>query len=228
MSDSSNSGSDRRDFLKQVATAGVIASAGALAPFARANAEQPPHEAPFDDSWTLKVKAAKYKAVFDSPGLDDGLALSHATFYAQGYMEQLDAKIPEMGLVVVLRHLGTALALNDKLWEKYELGEHTKIKDRATDAFAKRNLVARKDERSNLVNPEASIESLIASGVVILACNKAGRNLAANMAKKFNRDVEEVRTEFREGLLPGVLWQPSGIYATHRAQEVGCTFIKST
>jgi hypothetical protein len=129
---------------------------------------------------------------------------------------------------VVLRHAGTPLALSDKLWDKYDLGEHTKIKDRATDAFAKRNLVARREDKSSLVSPEASIEGLLANGVVILACNKAGRNLAATIARKLNRDVEEVRAEFREGILPGVLWQPSGIYATHRAQEVGCTFIKST
>jgi hypothetical protein len=227
MSDSSNSGSDRRDFLKQVATAGAVASAGALAPLAQLGA-QAARTSPFDDTWTRKVTAAKYKAVFDSPGIDDGLALMHATFYVQGYIEQLGVKPDEIVPVVVLRHAGTPLALNDKLWEKYALGEHTKVKDRATDASATRNLFARKDERSNLVNPEASIEALLASGAVVLACNKAARNLAATMAKKFNKDVEEVRAEFREGILPGVLYQPSGIYAVHRAQEVGCSFIKST
>jgi hypothetical protein len=228
MSNSGNPGSDRRDFLKQVATAGVVASAGALAPFARAEAEGLSHAAPFDDTWTQKVKSAKYRAVFDSSSIEDGLALMHATLFAQGYMEQLGAKPSEIVPVVVIRHSATPMALNDKLWEKYALGEYTKVKDRGTDAGAVRNLFARKDEKSNIVNPEASLESLLASGAVILVCNRAGRNLAARMAKQFNRDVEEVRAEVREGILPGLVWQPSGIYAIHRAQEVGCTFISST
>lgn len=227
MADSDNSRAPRREFLAQVASAGVMLTAGALAPFARAEA-QPAHAAPFDDTWTRRVVAAKYKAVFDSPGVEEGLALVHATFYAQGYREQLDVQPAELVPVVVLRHSGTPLALNDTLWEKYALGERTGVKDPLTNANALRNPFARRETKNAIIPPDASIEALVASGVVVLACNKAAMRMAATYAQKLSRDVEEVRAEFRAGLLPGVLYQPSGIYAVHRAQEVGCSFIKST
>ncbi|MEO7458068.1 MAG: hypothetical protein ABIY52_17555, partial [Gemmatimonadaceae bacterium] len=225
MTDASNSGSDRRDFLAQMATAGVAFSASALVPFARAEA-QPMRAAPFDDSWARRVSAAKYKAVFDSPGVEDGLALMHATFFMQGYHEQFDTAPSDTVPVVVLRHAGTPLALNDAMWEKYALGERTKVKDPVTNADAVRNPFAKREEKG-IVPPEASIEGLLASGAVVLACNKAAMRMATTYAQKMNRDVEEVRAEFRAGLVPGVIYQPSGIYAVHRAQGAGCTFIKS-
>ena len=64
--------------------------------------------------------------------------------------------------------------------------------------------------------------------MVLLACNKAAMRLANQLAQKLNRNADEVRAEFRAGVVPGVLLQPSGIYATLRAQDVGCAFIKST
>ena len=101
----------------------------------------------------------------------DGLALVHSTFFMQGYREQLDVGARDVVAVVVLRHFATALALNDELWKKYELGERSKVKDPATGKDALRNPFLR---------------------------------------------------------VSGVLLQPSGIYATLRAQDVGCAFIKST
>jgi intracellular sulfur oxidation DsrE/DsrF family protein len=32
----------------------------------------------------------------------------------------------------------------------------------------------------------------------------------------------------KANLIPGVILQPSGVYAAHRAQEAGCTYIRST
>ena len=71
--------------------------------------------ASFDDSWTRRVAAARHKAVFDSPGVDDGLALVHATFFMQGYKEQLGVGDSDVIPVVVLRRAGTALAFNDAI-----------------------------------------------------------------------------------------------------------------
>jgi hypothetical protein len=130
----------------------------------------------------------------------------------------------------VLRHAGTVIAMNDFLWEKYALGERAKVKDPITGKDALRNpfLHVSKDDKDPLVSPEASLEGLIASGAVLLVCNKAAMRYAGQMAQKFNRDPEEVRAEIRANIVPGVMLQPSGIYATLRAQDAGCAFIKST
>lgn len=229
-----SSGGDRREFLTTVAVAAVsIAGTACAAPVAAASFASPTgasRAAPFDDTWTRRVTAAKHKAVFDSPEVGDGLALTHATFYQQGYREQHDLGPRDVVPVVVLRHFATIVALNDAIWEKFALGERYKIKDPRTGKDALRNpfLRVEKDERNALVSPEASLEGLIASGAVLLACNKAAMRFAGMMATTFKRDAEEVRAEFRAGVVPGVQLQPSGIYATLRAQDMGASFIKST
>lgn len=222
---------DRREFLAQVVTAAVVvAGTGCAAPLAASSVGAMSQSSPFDDSWTRRVSAAKHRAVFDSPGIDEGLALVHATFYRQGYQEQFGIGPSEVIPVVVLRHMGTAMAFNDALWAKYGLGERSKVVDPATGKDALRNPFIRvaKDEKNGMVPADASIEALLANGAVILVCNKATMRLAGQIAAKVGRPVEEVRAEFRAAVVPGVLLQPSGIYAVLRAQDVGCGFLKST
>ena len=229
-----NPSPDRREFLTHVATAALVAGAACAAPLAAeslpASRSRASKGAPFDDSWTRRVAAAKHRAVLDSPGIEDGLALMHATYFIQGFREQLDVGASDILAVVVLRHQGTVIALTDSIWERYAIGERYKVKDPATGKDALRNPFLRvsKDDTNALVPPEASLEGLLASGAVLLACNKAAMRLAGQVAQKYNRNADEVRAEFRDGIVPGVLLQPSGIYATLRAQEVGCAFIKST
>jgi hypothetical protein len=222
---------DRREFLAQVVTAAaVVAGAGCATPLAAAGSSAIAQSAPFDDSWTRRVSAAKHRAVFDSPDINEGLALVHATFFRQGYQEQLGVGPSEVIPVVVFRHLGTSMAFNDALWAKYALGERSKLIDPATGKEAVRNPFARvgKDEKNAMVPADASIEVLLANGAVLLVCNKATMRLAGQVAAKFGKPVEDVRAEFRAAVLPGVLLQPSGVYAVLRAQDVGCGFLKST
>lgn len=222
---------DRREFIAQVVTAAaVVAGTGCTAPLAAASSVSMSPTAPFDDGWTRRVAAAKRRAVFDSPDINEGLALVHATFYRQGYREQFGLGGDEVIPVVVFRHLATSMAFNDALWAKYALGERSKVVDPATGKDALRNPFVRvgKDEKNAIVPLEASIEELVASGAVLLVCNKATMRLAGQVATKFGKPVEDVRAEFRAAVVPGILLQPSGIYATLRAQDVGCVFIKST
>jgi hypothetical protein len=222
---------DRREFLAQVVTAAALAAGtGCATSLAAASSGSPLPTPPFDDSWTRRVSAAKHRAVFDSPGIDDGLALVHAMFYRQGYQEQLGLGTGDVVPVVVLRHVGTAMAFNDALWAKYSLGERSKVIDPVTGKDALRNPFIRvgKDEKNAAVPADASIEALLSSGAVILVCNKATMRLAGQVAAKFSKPVEEVRAEFRAAVVPGVLLQPSGVYAVLRAQDVGCAFLKST
>ena len=222
---------DRREFLAHVVTAAaVVAGTGCAAPLAAASNASIARAAPFDDSWTRRVTAAKYRAVFDSPDINEGLALVHATFYRQGYQEQFGVGPSEVIPVVVFRHVGTSMAFNDALWAKYALGERSKLVDPATGREAVRNPFIRvgNDEKNAMVPADASIEALLTNGAVILVCNKAAMRLAGQVAAKFGKPVEDVRADFRAGVVPGVLLQPSGVYAVLRAQDVGCSFLKST
>jgi intracellular sulfur oxidation DsrE/DsrF family protein len=48
------------------------------------------------------------------------------------------------------------------------------------------------------------------------------------MARKYQRDPEAVKAEWRENLIPGAILVPSGIYALIRAQNASCAFMPGT
>jgi intracellular sulfur oxidation DsrE/DsrF family protein len=236
----------RRDFLAQLAAAG-LASAGlaACAPATAAGAAAgggAPAPVPggrFDDSWTAKVRAARHKAVFDAPEVQDGLGIFQAWLFRQGYREALGPAEAQAAVpVVVVRHAGTVLAMDDALWAKYKLGEIRKINDQVTNKPAERNPIAR--PRSDAPKPEGdmarivaengqpTIETLIGQGAVVLACNLALNQMIGVIARRTDQKVEDVRAEVHAGLVPGVILQPSGVYAVLRAQEAGCVYLRST
>jgi hypothetical protein len=222
----------RREFLAHVAGAAAVVVAGsALAsPLAAATVPAPRHGPAFDDSWAQRVGAAKHRAVFESPEVNGGAVFEQASVYMQNYREMFGTGDGDAVPVIVMRHMGTLLAMGDALWEKYELGKRAKLKDPVTGEDAKRNpfvQIAAGDEHA-LIPSDASMSALHSRGAVLLACNRALMFFGADLAKKRNVDVEEVRAELRNGLVPGVILQPSGIYATLRAQEVGCGLFKSS
>jgi intracellular sulfur oxidation DsrE/DsrF family protein len=235
VSDSLPSHTPRRDFLARMAATAAVVIAGAAQPASLSAAESGAGIArrpspDFDDSWTDRVRAAKHRVVLDSPDVGDGLALEHATVFMDNYHQMFGTGDAETVPVVVMRHMGTMLAMNDALWEKYGLGARAKLKDPVSGEETKRNPFVRvgADDKFALISPAATLPALHARGVVLLACNRALMHFADQRAKERNADVESVRAEFRAGLVPGVILQPSGVYAVIRAQEAGCGFLKST
>lgn len=228
----------RRDFLTRVATtaAVVVAGSACATPLAAANAVNATEpgrsrRAPkFDDSWTSRVRAAAHRAVFDSPDIADGLALEHATVFMDNYHEQFGTSDADTVPVIVMRHQGTVLALGDAMWEKYELGANAKLKDPTTGEVTTRNPFVRvvASDKHGLVEPGSTLPALQARGAVLLVCNRALNFFAGVQAKKRNLQKDDVMNDFLNGLVPGVIVQPSGVYAVLRAQEAGCAVMRST
>jgi intracellular sulfur oxidation DsrE/DsrF family protein len=54
------------------------------------------------------------------------------------------------------------------------------------------------------------------------------RGVASVIAEKTKTEQHVIYEELKANLVPGVILQPTGVYAVHRAQEAGCTFIRST
>lgn len=184
----------------------------------------------FDDSWTTRVRAAAHRAVFDSPDVADGLALGHAAVFMDNYHEMFGTSDADTVPVIVMRHQGTVIAMGDALWEKYELGKRTKLVDPVTGEVATRNpfvSVGAKDPHA-LIEPGCTLPALRARGAVLLACNRALMHFAAQKSREMKLKLEDVQEEFRAGLVPGVILQPSGVYAVIRAQEAGCGAVRST
>jgi hypothetical protein len=218
-----DSSADRRAFLGRLAAAGLAASLPTTAHGSPERGAPPAGE--WDDEWTQRVRAAKHRAVFDAPDPADGLALTQAWIYQQGYQDALGAPPADLARVVVMRHHGVVVAFGDAMWAKYGIGEWQKIDDPATGKPAVRNPWATPWSGGQA---GTSMAELRATGTIFLACSLALNRRADQLANRAGADPAAVRAELRSNLVPGVILQPSGVYATARAQEMGCVFMRST
>jgi intracellular sulfur oxidation DsrE/DsrF family protein len=121
--------------------------------------------------------------------------------------------------------------MDDALWAKYPVARVANVKpseaNRKKDPFPAFNPYARPHTEAEKEYGEYLLEGLLGAGAVVLACNNAFMGFTYRLAKETKADLDAVRAEARAGLLRGVALQPSGVYATLRAQEVGCTFMRS-
>lgn len=116
----------RRDFLGIAGASGLIAAAAPLhgQPFASTASASgdgiTPIAADWDMTWVDRV-TGRHRAVFDSPGISDGAAVFRANMWMNQYREVYGTDRADMSPVVVLRHSGTALALDDDYWTKFDI-----------------------------------------------------------------------------------------------------------
>jgi hypothetical protein len=245
----SNTPTPRREFLGLVAASAIVLAGTACAapasvmqtvaapvatPGNASNASNagPASAVQWDDSWFGRL-TAKHKAVFDSPDFEDGIALSQASGYIRGMREAVGAGVNDVQTVVVVRHRAVPMAFNDAMWAKYNIGEERKVKD-SSDKWATRNPFigsangGGRNGGGNPDRPQSNMTWLLAHGHVVLACDLATHGFAGTIAQKTKGDAKAIYEELKANLVPGVILQPTGVYAVHRAQEAGCTYIKSS
>ena len=216
--------SARREFIGRLGVIAVAASAPKLAT-ARRDSESAVGS-PWDMSWVDRVMLAKYRVVFDANNIADGFALNLAADFLDTCHEVYGTRDDEARAVIVMRQLGTQMAFNDDLWDRYAIGEERKINDPSTHKPARRNPFWRAAPGTSGMMAESTVEALVARGAIVLVCNRAAMNIASSMAERTKRDVEEVRKDVRAGLVPGALLMPNGIFALIRAQNAGCAFMR--
>ena len=225
----------RREFLGQVAASAIVLAGAACAVPAAAGqtavtpAGRASRSTQWDDSWFVRL-TAKHKAVFDSPQIEDGLVLANATGYIRGMRDALGAGDADVQTVIVVRHAAIPMALNDAMWGKYEIGKDKKIRDDGSDGWATRNpyVNGRGTASQDADHPVASFAWLGSHGHVLLGCDLALRNYGNSVARRVKGDQAGVYEELKANLVPGVILQPTGVYAALRAQEAGCAYIRST
>ena len=239
---------ERREFLKKLAAGGavlaaaasdpLIAAAQAVAtPTAGGAAQVPPQQPPqqqaqamvWDDTWATTLAAAKYKAVIDGPEIGEGDLFWQAYAFMDGCKKALGAADGEVNVAVVIRHSAIALAYNDAIWTKYELGKKLKVKDPVTNKKATRNpFLMLPDGHPDMAwMANVTITGLGAKGVTFPCCNQATRFLASEIAKWNHLDKGAVYDELKQNLVPGARLQPTGLYATMRAQQTGAAFMRA-
>jgi intracellular sulfur oxidation DsrE/DsrF family protein len=224
---------DRRDFLRQLTLATAALGGGAIvSPLGaedlnRAADHFGASSAAWDMSWVDQLQRAQYRAVFDSPTLADGAALDLAAGIQDNFKEVYGSD-EGVRMVIVMRQLGQVMAFNDDLWNRYAIGEDRKVNDPLTKQPARRNPYLKPLPGEPDWAVASKLETLHARGAIFLVCNRASMNFAAGAAERTKKDVEQVRNDVRNGLVPGATLMPTGVFALVRAQNAGCAYMKGS
>jgi len=224
----------RRDFLGQLATAGVALAAGAcasagshpgVAPQVAVSGGagsriDPEKDRSWDMSWVNRI-SGRHKQVFDIGVLGDGRGLRTVRNYLNAYRDALGVNPPDVTAVAAMVAAGH-INFNDAIWAKYGFGEESGTKDPRTGSWVTRNVFRRAEAGEAMAS--FSVEALQARGVVFWQCNNALKGITARLATKMQMPPETIRAELIAGLLPGVYLVPAHTMAIGMAQERGCTY----
>ena len=213
---------DRRNFFARV-LAGATALSGAptLADHLTALEPDRPAQGKWDASWTERV-TGKYRAVFDIPELAEGVGVFRANIWYANYEEMYGPPSLEMTPVAVIRHAAVPMLMNDAFWTTY--GYREQFKDKLGE-------MAGPDTGNpwmsiKYMGRELGLQGLLDRKCIILGCGLAfGGRIVADVMKQDNLTREAADAKARSFLLPGVILQPSGIFAVARAQELGCSYV---
>ena len=211
----------RRHLLGGIATIGAATGLAQLAAPAAA-ATEPAKPVGAFGQWLDSI-GGKQRQLFDIPEPNEGFGLIWSFVFLLTGPEAFGVPEHELGVVVVMRHNGIPLALNDAMWSKYRLGAFFKLTDPATKAPATRNFFVN-SKPGDLVVPDAALDRLLARGVKAGACNMAITVLGGAVAKQQGLAPDAVRRDWIANLVPGVQLVPSGVVAINGAQSRGCGY----
>jgi hypothetical protein len=221
---------DRREFLGAAVGAGLALGGRANRrsggqSVAHSTARPSVRLSDWDVSWTSRVSGL-HRAVFDSPEVSEGLGLLRTLVWIKDYGEVYGATPAEMSAVVVLRHNAIWMVMNDEFWAQYGIGAVTKINDPRTKLPIKRNPFLGRTPFADLPPQVAdNVLTKVLSVATVLACNLAFQDVVEKVKGHAGGDEAKAHAMAMEHLVPGIILQPSGVFAVTRAQEAGCQYL---
>lgn len=222
---------NRREFLERVTAGAMLAGVPFSNDVLRAFSSAAPAAAAedVDLSWVNRLPG-KYKAVFDVPEIESGYGVWRASIWAKQYMDVLKAGPKDCSSVVVMRHNGIVLAMQQSFWDTYGLAKTNTVKHPVTQQPTDRNPVLLSSARGEVpaTLDDVALDKYIARGGIALACNLAFDDMVEAVTKKDGGTPESARKTALAGLVPGVIMQPSGVFAAIHAQDVGCKYLRAS
>lgn len=234
---------DRRAFLNRM-TAGAVAASllpttpsllhadapEGPGPFGelealRSDLEQPPAIV-WDTSWTQRL-TGKHKAVFDAPELADGAGVFRAGLWVRQYTDVFKLQPSDLSTVIVLRHAAIPLIMKQSFWDEHEIGKKNKMKDEKGKKTNKSPVLAAEGANTGSFG-QLMLDKQIERGAIVLACNMAFAPMISLTTEKHKLKGAEARAKTLESVLPGVIIQPSGFFATTLAGEHGCIYTRAS
>jgi hypothetical protein len=232
----------RRDFLDRMALGalamggaalGVGALPAALGASASPHADALTHaqapSAEWDVRWSERLTGG-IKTVFDVPEVESGYGVWRASMWAKQYEAVLGVPAREMSTALVLRHNAIVLAMRQEFWDDYGIGKAKGVTHPATLEPTDRNPALLASSRGEV--PAAydafALDRFLARGGIALACDLALRDCVALIEKKERLGPEEAHARAVAMMVPGVILQPSGIFAVLRAQQAGALYVRAS
>jgi hypothetical protein len=224
----------RREFLGWLGASTLLAAGGrslgaqgAAAPGDRRSPLRPV-SAEWDMSWVDRVHGDA-RAVFDAPTADDGSCVWRASRWLEDYRAVYGVKPPDITAVLVVRHEAIPMVMDNEYWSRFAVGKALAIKGRSGKQWAVENPVSAGGSDSGSGAGLYTMERFIAGGGIVLACHMAFRaRVVDNYRKTDELDSEQAEEQARKHLLPGVILQPTGIFAALRAQQAGCAYVMAS
>jgi intracellular sulfur oxidation DsrE/DsrF family protein len=227
---SQNESTNRRNFIGTLATGAAAVGLTAMVPTLKVlgNDLSSPFKTSEDPEEMFKRINGKHRIVFDSPHPHEIFPFAWPRVFLLTN-EATGTKDKDCSVVVVLRHTSIGYAMEDRLWEKYKLGELFEANDPETKQHATRNPFWKPKAGAfkipGIGEILIGINELQSNGVMFCVCEAAIVVYGAVTAQKMNLDAAEVKKDFMSGLLPGIQRVPSGVWALGRAQAKGCGYI---
>jgi len=168
--------------------------------------------------------------VFDVPEIDSGYGVWRATIWAKQYADVLKAPPQEMSSALVLRHNGIALAMTQAVWDTYGVAKKSTVIHPITEKPTDRNPALLSSSRNEVPEQmdDVALDKYLARGGIALACNLALSDMIALVTAKDGGTPEAARRTAIAGMVPGVILQPSGVFAALHAQDAGCKYLRAS
>ena len=223
----------RRDFLGKVAINAAVLGAMPLSiDFSstwsgEANPAQQGEK--WDVTWVNRL-TGKHKAIFDVPEVESGYGVWRATIWQRQYQDVLGIAPKELSAAVVLRHNGIVLAMQQEFWDKYGIGKAKNVLHPVTQQPTTKNPVLLSSATGDVpAQLDANaLDKFMARGGVALACNLALQDCVDLIKSKDGANDADARKKAIAYMVPGVILQPSGVFAAIRAQEAGATYLRAS
>lgn len=216
---------NRRDFLGRLAAGASLAAAGVGLDPRRLRAEPGPRPVSdkFDMTWRDRVRG-QFRAAFDSPKADEGGEIWRAAIWRNQIAEVYGVNDDEITPVLVIRHAGIPLVMDDAFWARHNIGKKRKIKDPFTGKTARANPISSFQGKPNVSADmmDTALDGFIRRGGLVLACNFAFGLMVHLESQADKEHAKEARARALTHLVPGVVLQPSGFFALLEAQRAGC------
>ena len=179
---------------------------------------------PWDVSWPKKL-TGKHKAMFDVPEVEGGVGVLRAGIWQRQYTDVLKTLPGDLSTVIVVRHNGIFLGMNQEFWTTYQVGKAEKLKGDDGKTLKHNPVLPAPGQDAPASMRALMLDKQIENGAIVLGCGLAYRSVVGMIQQRDKLDAAEARKKANSMLVPGVIMQPSGIFANVMAEEAGCAFV---